>query len=372
MKKFLLSISFFLFLLPAIVSSYSYSQYLGHCGPIGNITVYETTNVLVANVTFYNVSGILFKPGCYLNLHRFNVPDTAAGLPFLNVGEVLTFYINDVKANTTPSIVTWTGILGPYSIDISTCNDNDLDHYWVSSLLNFSGCGLHDCDDTNPYIFPANSNTNCTCPPNIQPETCDGIDNNCNGLVDDNVIIACNSDSGCGSTGCSNGTYYTFSCHNPGTCLSFCTNSTSITDTDSDGYDTECDSDCDDADASVYPGASELCDGVDNDCDSEIDEGCVVPPPPQPCNHNHICESGEGCGCSDCFGQACTGGFCSSNENCKSNCTIVKNESLVLFDLFPFAKKAPSNLNIYVETFDYWILDKYGNMLPVEVGIKSW
>ena len=41
-----------------------------------------------------------------------------------------------------------------------------------------------------------------------------------------------------------------------------------IEDLDGDGYGS--DVDCDDADASIYPGAPELCDGIDNDCDDTI------------------------------------------------------------------------------------------------------
>jgi len=45
-------------------------------------------------------------------------------------------------------------------------------------------------------------------------------------------------------------------------------------DHDGDGYDSEeyGGDDCDDADADVSPGASELCDGADNDCDGRTDE----------------------------------------------------------------------------------------------------
>jgi len=47
------------------------------------------------------------------------------------------------------------------------------------------------------------------------------------------------------------------------------------TDDDNDGY-TENQGDCDDTDASINPGATELEDGIDNDCDGEIDEGFLV------------------------------------------------------------------------------------------------
>ncbi|MCK5799783.1 MAG: putative metal-binding motif-containing protein, partial [Deltaproteobacteria bacterium] len=48
------------------------------------------------------------------------------------------------------------------------------------------------------------------------------------------------------------------------------------TDADRDGYGVGCKAgpDCDDADASVHPGAAERCDGIDNDCDTFIDENC--------------------------------------------------------------------------------------------------
>jgi hypothetical protein len=41
------------------------------------------------------------------------------------------------------------------------------------------------------------------------------------------------------------------------------------TDADQDGY-CECEGDCDETDAAVYPGAAEICDGKDNDCDGTI------------------------------------------------------------------------------------------------------
>ena len=42
-------------------------------------------------------------------------------------------------------------------------------------------------------------------------------------------------------------------------------------DVDGDGFSAA--EDCDDNDASVFPGATEVCDGVDNNCENGVDEG---------------------------------------------------------------------------------------------------
>ena len=56
-------------------------------------------------------------------------------------------------------------------------------------------------------------------------------------------------------------------------------------DFDSDGFSLNA-GDCNDFDASIYPGASEVEDGVDNDCDGSVDEDLCG---------NGILDSGEDC-----------------------------------------------------------------------------
>lgn len=76
----------------------------------------------------------------------------------------------------------------------------------------------------------------------------------------------------CNKDGCDTGTFYDWGCES-GSCRA----DVISTDNDGDGYDIECEMDCDDGQFEVNPGATEVCDQVDNDCDGEIDEGCSIP-----------------------------------------------------------------------------------------------
>jgi hypothetical protein len=71
-------------------------------------------------------------------------------------------------------------------------------------------------------------------------------------------------------------------------------------DADCDGYLIS-EGDCDDNNAAVNPGATEVCDGVDNDCDGEVDEGCPTGPSviDHDCGTDRCCEQNPGSWCCD-------------------------------------------------------------------------
>lgn len=100
--------------------------------------------------------------------------------------------------------------------------------------------GADDCDDTDAATNPGAS------------EVCDGVDNDCDGEVDEDVANTYYADED--NDGFGDSAVTTIACE------------------PSAGW-VPTDGDCVDSDATIYPDAEELCDGQDNDCNDIIDDG---------------------------------------------------------------------------------------------------
>ena len=99
-----------------------------------------------------------------------------------------------------------------------------------------------DCAEDDASVFPG------------QEEICDGIDNNCDGQIDEEVLLTFYLDSDGDGVGVEENSEE--ACEVP------------------EGY-AELFGDCNDEDATTYPDAPEQCDEIDNDCDGDIDEDVV-------------------------------------------------------------------------------------------------
>ncbi len=151
-----------------------------------------------------------------------------------------------------------------------------------------------DCNDNNPNIKPG-----------VSDSVCNGVDDNCDGRVDEGYVpsaTTCGLGACVGNTGqltCSNGVLVNTCDPNAGAIPESCSDNSGY-----DGVDNNCDGvvdlncgsycdkdgdtyssnllcalifypqgDCNDDDASVHPGAGEVCNGIDDDCDATTVDG---------------------------------------------------------------------------------------------------
>ncbi|MCK6527037.1 lamin tail domain-containing protein [Myxococcota bacterium] len=153
----------------------------------------------------------------------------------------------------------------------------DLDGDGHSSIESCGGTH-DDCNDADPAVSPSAA------------ETCDGVDEDCDGEVDDGLTFDADADgftslASCEGShdDCDDADATAFpgaveTCNGVDEDCDGAVDDGLTFDADADGFTSlaSCEGthdDCDDADATAFPGAVETCDGVDDDCDGAVDEG---------------------------------------------------------------------------------------------------
>ncbi|MEZ4931477.1 MAG: MopE-related protein [Saprospiraceae bacterium] len=164
----------------------------------------------------YSLDGVNFQPsGMFANLSpgMYTVTFKVFGIPAV-CAKTMT-----VTVAAGPPLETWyrDSDNDNWSDGVSEIDCVRPAGYKTSAELGGNTSG--DCDDNNPAINPGAA------------EICDGLDNDCDGIVPADEL-----------------------------------------DADGDGYRV-CDNDCDDNNPAINPGAVEICNGIDDNCNGMIDEG---------------------------------------------------------------------------------------------------
>jgi hypothetical protein len=135
--------------------------------------------------------------------------------------------------------------------------DGDMDGYSLPA----------DCDDASTAVHPG------------AVETCNTIDDDCDGTLDEGCMTTCTADSDCPATfECQMTLCRRITCTSSADCPAM--TSCVFGECRTDGGDGDMDGvsvplDCNDADPDVLPGAPELCNMRDDDCDGLVDESCT-------------------------------------------------------------------------------------------------
>ena len=150
------------------------------------------------------------------------------------------------------------------------------------------------------------------CQGGVQPtlERCDGLDNDCDGMVDEGAFTRYYGDVD--GDGWGNGEDTTLACRPP------------------EGY-VDRDGDCDDFDRAINPDALDICDGIDNDCDQHIDGLELVVDPQFQCLNQGVCE-GTTPSCQGAEGLTCIYPELEFQPNGENRCDDLDNDCDGLVD----------------------------------------
>ncbi|MCB9674809.1 MAG: hypothetical protein H6737_06805 [Alphaproteobacteria bacterium] len=152
-----------------------------------------------------------------------------------------------------------------------------------------------DCDDSDASVRPG------------QIETCNGVDDDCSGVVDDGAAASQTVYADLDDDGYGNSASPFTGCPPP---AGYVSNS----------------ADCDDAHDTVFPGAFEICDGLDNDCNSLVDDNA-------PELDYYPDNDGDGHGAGVPI-QSCSPpiGYALSNDDCNDNDDTISPSAAELCD----------------------------------------
>ncbi len=234
------------------------------------LRIYFDLNPNVTSIDLHNVGGVITE-GIFINRNSslislaapepltsvigtisigFN-PNLSNLTGFDNLSSAGTLWFSDIIDSSFPELTNLSTIGNDLVI---AANSNIEDLSWISNLISvgnslrinhnplLSNCSIDAVCNflPGPGTRFITANTGCCLNEPVLigacdnsgsggVEVCDGIDNNCNGEIDEGF------------------------------------------DEDGDGF-TTCEGDCDDTNTAINPGASEICDDVDNNCDGFVDE----------------------------------------------------------------------------------------------------
>jgi len=139
-------------------------------------------------------------------------------------------------------------------VELEKCDgkDNDCDGL-TDEDLGFTACGVGPCYHTQDNCVDGEPQA-CDPIEGVEVETCDGVDNDCNGFVDEQGAQGCDTFF-LDADGDGHGTGEAVCACGPGPL-----------------YKASVDDDCNDLNPWIFPGGTELSDGVDNNCDQVTDE----------------------------------------------------------------------------------------------------